>query len=364
MSSAQEYRELLTRIADQKENWSVTSDQPFIISRQREENTLPVSIRMYGNENKVHLFYNLYSESPLTELAQKFLHLKDKEQIQQKNEETGLIIMVDEDGFAVVYDATEEESSSYEQQFEAILDSAETVLLGVVKAAHEAVENAPEEALQVEDSTTTGVDAPQSIADAVKQYLEEKDYSFKHDENKQRFVFGFSTDSYINIKGDASLRIVINYSDSELLRFETPWLYEFDLNKTEYSLISMAIAWFQFEYKFLSMSLDPRDGELKISIDIPLGKGTVHSTQIHRLVTFILQFTERTYEELFSLMLKDSEAAEVKLKDLIDNYKAESENHQWIDSIKDKLGGITEEQRKAIEEILSNGADERSQGGI
>jgi len=54
----------------------------------------------------------------------------------------------------------------------------------------------------------------------------------------------------------------------------------------------------------------------------------------------------------------------VKLKGLIDNYKAESENHQWIDSIKDKLGGITEDQRKAIEEILSNGADDRSQGGI
>ncbi len=71
MSSAQAYRELLTRIADQKENWSVTSEQPFIISRQREENRLPVSIRMYGNENKVHLFYNLYSETSLTELAQK-----------------------------------------------------------------------------------------------------------------------------------------------------------------------------------------------------------------------------------------------------------------------------------------------------
>ena len=363
MSSTQEYRELLTRIADQKENWSVTSQQPFIISRQKEENTLPISIRMYGNENKVHLFYNLYSESPLTELAQKFLRLKDEGQIQQKNEEAGLVIMIDEDGFAVVYDASGEESGSFEQQFDAILDNAEAVLLGVVKTAHETVENAPEQALQVEDSTT-GVDAPQSIADAVEQYLEEKDYSFKHDEDKQRFIFGFSTDNYINIKGDASLRIVINYSDSDLLRFETPWLYEFDLNKTEYSLISMAIAWFQFEYKFLSMSLDPRDGELKISIDIPLGKGTLHTTQIHRLVTFILQFTERTYDELFSLMLKDSEAAEVKLKGLIDNYKAESENHQWIDSIKDKLGGITEDQRKAIEEILSNGADDRSQGGI
>jgi len=31
MSSAQEYRELLTHIADQKENWSVTSEQPFIM---------------------------------------------------------------------------------------------------------------------------------------------------------------------------------------------------------------------------------------------------------------------------------------------------------------------------------------------
>lgn len=363
MSSTQEYRELLTRIADQKENWSVTSLQPFIISRQKEENTLPISIRMYGSENKVHLFYNLYSESPLTELAQKFLRLKDKEQIQQKNEEAGLVIMIDEDGFAVVYDASGEESGSFEQQFDAILDNAEAVLLGVVKTAHETVENPPEEAQQRPPKKGESEES-QSISDVVVQYLKEKDYSYSHDDDKKRFVFGFSTDSYSNINGENSLRIILNYSDNDLLRFETPWLYEFDLNKTKYSLISMAIAWFQFEYKFLSMSLDPRDGELKISIDIPLGKGTLHPTQIHRIVSFILQFAERTYDELFSLMLEDSAAAEKKLINLIEEYKAESKNLQWLDSIKDKLDGITDEQKQAIEQILSQNPEESNQGGI
>lgn len=59
-------------------------------------------------------------------------------------------------------------------------------------------------------------------------------------------------------------------------------------------------------------------------------------------------------------MLKDSEVVEVKLKGFIDNYKVEFENYQWIDLIKDKFGGIIEDQRKVIEEILFNGVDDRS----
>lgn len=350
MSSIQEYTDLLTKVAQQREEWSVTADKPFTISRQHQDNALPLAIRVHGNESKAHLFINLYDDSELADVAQKFLRIKREKLIQHKDD-SGLVIYIDEEGFAVVYDVTDVSTEEFSAQFDNIIDNAEELLSKSISYA-------------LEDLKSASNESNQPIEQVVEQYLAEKDYKFQHDEDGKRFILGFATDSYINKEGNKSLLVAISYADKERLCIQTPSMYVFDLNKTDYSLIAMVIVWYQFEYKFLSMSLDPEDGELKISIDLPLGQGTLYHSQIGSIVSFILQFSEETYSELFSLLLTDSDSAKKKLNEKIDEHKANRRSRSWLQSIQKQLTQSTDEQKAAIEKILSQGKSTNEQGGI
>lgn len=365
MSLMQDYSVLLGQIAEQHENWSVKTESPYTISRHAQENTLPLSISVYGSDTKAHLFFNIYDDGIFTDLAKKFLRIKEKEKIQTEDENSGLVVIIDSDGFAVVFDATDVNPADFAAQFTSLTETADNLLMGLVTNAHETVKDAPDEPVDRDTSnqevTQIEVESPENV---VRQYFKEKDYKYNHDEKNKRFIFGFSTENYVNRNGEQSLQIVIDYSDDDLLRFETPWMFKFDFDQTEYSLIASVMAWYQFEYKFLSMSLDPADGELKISIDIPLGKGVIHTTQVHRIVAFILQFTERTYEEVFSVLLTDSQAAEIKLKALINQHKKTVTDRDWLRSLEDKLGKLSDDQKQAIEAIIKQNDDHQDQNGI
>ncbi|MBW8189727.1 hypothetical protein K0504_01655 [Neiella marina] len=361
MNLLQAYSDLLSVIAAQNDGWSVKTKSPFTISREIDESQLALSISAHGSETKAHLYFNLYDDDALTELAAKVLKAQQKETIQKKDDDSGLFIIIDSDGFAVAYDATDVSIEDFTKQFDSLVETADSLLMKVVTSAQNAIKESEEAAPQTNEASQAHA---QPLAKVLEQYFAEKEYKNSHQEERERYVFGFSTTKYINPKGDQNVNVVINYSDKELLRLETPWLYQFDLDKTEYSLIATAIAWFQFEYKFLAMSLDPSDGELKVSIDIPLGEGTLHTTQIHRIVTFIIQFTEATYEELFSLLLSDSQAAGKKLKGLLDGYKDKVDDRRWVESVKDKMQSLTEDQKQAIEAILEQQNSESNRDGI
>ncbi|MBU3023789.1 hypothetical protein [Aestuariibacter sp. A3R04] len=363
MSLMQDYSSLLTGIAEQYEDWSVTDNSPLTISRQSEHNMLPLSISVYGGNTKAHLFFNLYDDGPFTALAQKVLQTQEEEKIQQEDEDSGLVIIIDSDGFAVVYDATEVSPEEFATQFDSITKTADHLLMQIVGDAHESTKDLSDTPSDKPSATYPATQQrAMGIDDVVKQYFTELNYKHKHDEANKRFIFGFNTDSYTNRNNAQSLQIVIDYSDDDLLRFETPWLYEFDLEKTKYNLVASAVAWFQFEYKFLSMSLDPADGELKISIDIPRGKGVIHTSQIKRIVSFILQFSESSYDELFKTLLTDSAEAQSKLNALIEKHKNKVANRDWRKSIEDKLDSLTDEQKKAIEAILAQNEEDSGSG--
>ncbi|MBB1363347.1 hypothetical protein H5125_14455 [Shewanella sp. SR44-4] len=361
MNLKQAYSDLLAHIAEQHDDWSATSESPFTISRQADEKQLPLSISLFGDESKAHLFFNLYNDNALSELAEKLLRVQNKNKIQTNDEESGLVIIIDSDGFAVVYDATKTNIEDFTPQFENITETADALLMKIVGEAYQAVENY--DVPSIENTQTEQVEKP-SIEHVLKQYFADKDYKYHAQEDKQRFVLSFSTEHYLDSDGDSSLIVVLDYSEKGILRFMTPFLYKFDLDKTQYSLIASAVAWFQFEYKFLSMSLDPDDGELRISIDIPVQDGVLHKSQVQRIMSFILQFTEDSYKKLFSLMLSDPNESEKKLKEIIANHKQKREATRWVDSLKDKMQGITEEQKQAIEAILDQSESSTGKGGI
>ncbi|MDP5129707.1 MAG: hypothetical protein NWQ54_02410 [Paraglaciecola sp.] len=364
MSLLQDYSVLFQQFSEQHNNWDITSEDPFSISREEKEGSLPLSISVYGNETKAHIYFNLYHCETSKQLAHKLLKINQKQKIQQADEDSGLVIAIDSDGIAVIFDASGITPDVFADNLDSLIEKAETVLAQVVTSAHKIVQKDSEE-VSTDAAPSVAVAANLPIDEIVKQYFASENFKYKNDEDNKRFIFGFATDKYLNINNEPSLRIVINYADSDLLRFETPWLYQFDLQKTDYSLIASAIVWFQLEYKFLSMSLDPGDGELKISIDIPIGAGTIHSSQIKRIVSFILQFTESNYEEYFALLLKDTKAAKEKLNTLLDAHKERVSNLRWFEVIKNKLDDLTDEQKKAIEDILGVAGEEQAvSGGI
>lgn len=364
MSLLQDYSVLFQQFSEQYDDWDILSQDPLSISREEKDGSLPLSISVYGNETKAHIYFNLYHSETFKQLAQKLLKINQKQEIQKADEDSGLVIAIDSDGIAVIFDASGITPNEFKDSLGSLIEKAEAVLVQVVTSAHKIIQKASDEVAS-EAAPVAAAAANLPVEEIVKQYFDSEGYKYRFDEDRKRFVFGFTTDKYLNIKNEPSISIVINYADSDLLRFETPWLYQFDLQKTDYSLIASAIAWFQLEYKFLSMSLDPGDGELKISIDIPIGAGTIHSSQIKRIVSFILQFTESTYEEYFALLLKDTKAAKEKLNTLLDAHKERVSNRRWFEVIKNKLDDLTDEQKKAIEDILGVAGEEQAvSGGI
>lgn len=355
MSSNAIYTELLSKIAAQNELWSVSSDSPLTISREDDDAKLPLAISVVNNGE--YLCFQLYRDKKLNELANKLLAIERKEQIQAPVDDSGFVSLIDRDGFAVAFNTAAIDLNSVPAKFDDLVNKSETILAKIIKEAIGTVKTAPDEGISSPDVMPT---EKISIDKVVEQYFKEKEFNYHHDEDERRYVIGFQTDSYLNSDQKNSLRLVINYEDKGLLRIATPFLYEFDFEKVSYGQIASVIAWYQFEYKFLSMSLDPSDGELKISIDIPLGEGTLHSSQIHRVVSFILGFVDETYPELFELLLNDSNKAEGKLNQIINEYRKKVANSQWVASLGDKISNITDEQKKEIEVILGVAADQQN----
>lgn len=360
MSLIEIYSNLLVHIAEQHDTWSVTSEEaPCTITRVESEGSLPLSIAVHGNEEKAHLLFHVYDDGTLKKLAHRYLELKNDSDIRSKESDSDFILMIDSDGFAAVYSAVETPPEDFTSQFEVLIQKAEKTLIKAITLADKELEE-----LRNSSSSSANSIGPVTekltVVEVLDKYFEHRGYANHHDKENKRYIFGFKTGDYKNEDNDRSFRIVISYSDDSLLRFSTPWLYKIDFSKASYRFIASIIAWYQFEYKFLAMSLDPSDGELKISIDIPIEKGEIHITQIHRIVTFIQSFVEETYIELFSLVLTNSKAAEEKLNELITDFNVKRASAVWIDKTKGKMIGLSEKQKKAIEAILEENQDKAS----
>lgn len=366
MNALKAYGEMLTQFAEQSPNWHIESTEPLTIVRATDNSNLPLAITLFGNKenSNVQAYVNLYTNKEFVDLAQTLLKTMNQEDFSKQDDDSGLSILVDSDGFAVVKSFAQLKADEFASVLEELIETSEVILTKLVKDALNVVKNHQPDDEETETTPQGGSDVYLPAVQAIKKYLEDQNYKFKHDEEKKRFALGFNTEKYRDKDGDSSLQIHIIYADDDLLRVSTPWLYEFDLNKVDYATVASAIAWYQFEYKFLSMSLDPRDGELRISLDIPMFDGRVHPNQIKRLTTFCFQFAEETYEELFQELLKSPDSGKQKLESLINNYREEAENRLWVHKLKDKLEGTTDEQKRMIESILAQSDDHKETRGI
>lgn len=368
MSALQTYCDMLTQFAEQSPNWHVESTEPLTIVRETDGSVLPLAIALYGSEEDVRAYVNLYTNKELVGLAQKLLKTLNQEKITKQDDNSGLRVLIDSDGFAVILAGAQLKGDDFTSVLEELIETSESILTKLVKDALDVVNNHGKvnEETGTEEETTQdgGNDVYLPTIQAIEKFLTDNDYKFRHDEKRQRYSLGFNSKNYRDKDGDSSIHIQIEYAYDDLLRISTPWLYQFDFDKVDYATVASAIAWYQFEYKFLSMSLDPADGELRISLDIPTPDGRVHPDQIKRLTTFCYQFAEDTYEELFQLLLKAPDSGKQKLESLIDKHREKVANQQWINNLQDKLVGTTDEQKRMIESILAQSEGQKETRGI
>jgi hypothetical protein len=365
MSFMQKASEILLAHAEQNENWDVKSTNPLIVTKRasfNDEIQLLISLELLAND-RFRLLLSSEDEN-LIKLADMVLSLKEEPEI--RNSEKDLFFIISPRGFEVYKDFSELSSIESDEDFASLIEEFESLLVKFIDGGQKLVKdhiNAARESSEEGKQQTIREDKPKTVPEVIESYFDEKEYKFQHDEEHRRFVTGFKTDNYIDKDGDDSVVIVIDYKDSDLVRFVTPFLYRFDLAKIPYSLIAGVIAWHQFEYKFLALSLDPNDGECKISIDIPIKDAQLYKSQIDRIILFIRQFVDETYDDLFHKLLTSSADAQKELDEKLAVRRQKFVQQKWLQDTSERVSLLDSEQRKklsdTIDHLLSKGSNER-----
>lgn len=358
MDLAKAVAQLLVEYSSQHDDWDSVSDAPTPIHKVDNDESLPFGADIVQKEDGVSLHMHLFRAENLRNVAHAIVNKNGGEPY--TNSDGPFETRIDHDGFSVFCHVTEDSLSEFTSNFDAIINRCENLLQSAVKQAIELVSESSKPEQESEDEseeTATPVveDTPSvtySPREAVVHFLEEKNWKYRDNSDNQYIEFGMNLDKYSDHDSKSLLLININYGNKDLIRFQTPMMYRFDLRTTPYSLIASVIAWYQFEYKFLAMSLDPSDGELKISIDIPLGDGVIHPTQVGRIITFMIQFSEETYEEMFDDLLHSPEKAQESINEKIEEYQQKIETKKWVRQFENDLVGLSEAKRHELEKVL------------
>ena len=359
--------QLLAEFAQQNDGWSLTSDaHSAVITFEETDSRHPALLSAVQNQDIVTVVAHTPNEERYIKLANDWLGKFGEE---DATAEKGVFsTRISSGGFAVTCDVNDQSFDAYQTQLKEVLErQVQELTVLVQQSFKEMSEGKPAStgesaapAVTQTDSSSAAV-PPETV---IKEYLDSKDYKYEHNTERKLFRFNFKMDNYVDHNDSHSLQIFIRYDDPGLVRIETPMMYLFDLKKVPYDVVASAIVWFQFRYKFLSMSLDPSDGECKISIDIPLMEGQLHGSQVGRIINFILQFVEDAHQQLFNTVLSgDVEQARKQVKSLLDDYNEEVLAKRWVNNLEDQIKGLTAEQREEIEahiRSLSDKGDENS----
>ena len=357
MDLVKEISQLLVEFVSQNEDWESLSDTSTSIHKINNNASLPFTVKIVPNEDGARLQMHLYREESLNKVANTIVGKNGNEAYSNGD---GLFeTVIDENGFSVFCNVTAESFSEFAKNFEAIINRCENMLNGAVKQAIELVSGSSDTQDSAAEEVEQSVQKPDEVVsdtfspkEAIVHFLDEKNWKYRDNTDNQYIEFGMNLDKYSDHDSKSLLLININYGNKDLIRFQTPMMYKFDFQTTPYPLIASVIAWYQFEYKFLSMSLDPSDGELKISIDIPLGSGFVHPTQVARIVSFMIQFTEETYEELFVHLLHSPQEAQKRIDEKVAEYQNKIEAKRWIHQFETDLVGLSEAKRNELSRVL------------
>lgn len=366
---------LITKFAEQQDDWDSLSPSPIAIVKTDNNASLPFTLDIAEREEDTSLRLHLHDEENLRGVAHAVVAKNGGDEY--LNSDGPFHTIIDEDGFSVLCDVTVDSFDQFSDSFEGIVERLENILKSAVKQAIELV-STDNDKPEIDDDEDTpaktdedalvdsNIDRAEAVSpkEAIIQFLDRKEWKYRVNSERQAIELGMNLDKYSDHDGKSLLLIHINYGADDLVKFQTPMMYQFDFAKTSYSLIASVIAWYQFRWKFLSMSLDPADGELKISIDIPVAKGALHYTQVERIVGFMIQFTEETYDELFDDLLHAPAVAQKSIDSIIKGYQQDIETKKWVRQFEKDLVGLSKEKRSELQRALEElkASDDGSDG--
>ncbi|MCB5161949.1 hypothetical protein [Marinomonas algarum] len=366
MTLMQEISKSIFQFVTQNNNWDTVSVSPISIVRVGADAVFPYVLDVVEGDEYASLRLQLKAEGVLSRVTQGIVAKRGGERY---FETEGLFsTQIDEESFSISCNVNRDILEQFTENFDAIVERCEQMISALVKQSIELMQEEIEE-----DETGSAEEAPapdvssqalpegqsnasmkpHSVKEAIIQYLDRKEWNYEDDEEKGRILLRVKLSQYSDHDDSNVFVVDMNYGNDDLVRFQSPMMYKFDLSVTPYSLIASVIAWCQFQYKFLSMSLDPADGELKISIDIPLGKGSIDSSQVERIVGFMVQFTEETFDEWFDDLLHSPQDAQKKLDDTINKHRQQFESKRWVHQFESDLAGLSESKRNELERVLA-----------
>lgn len=133
------------------------------------------------------------------------------------------------------------------------------------------------------------------------------DEGLQYELANEQIITGFRMDSYVRDDGKATLRIVIRLEeDGELLRFSTPHAYTLpsEASQAQLDATLSALNHLNWHCKVLKHSLDPNDGEIRITADLSIENGTLCAQQVTRLLRLMNNLIDRNHYEILQAITK------------------------------------------------------------
>lgn len=131
----------------------------------------------------------------------------------------------------------------------------------------------------------------------LQEFLDEYDLRYRIDEERDAILIGFEIDpegsAFRSPDGSPSIRMVIRVMErGEFLSVFCPQAWNVG-DCPHKAAVFEAIASIQSQYKLLRFDYDPKDGELRPNIELPLEDSEITSRQFHRLIHGVLHGVQR-----------------------------------------------------------------------
>lgn len=138
----------------------------------------------------------------------------------------------------------------------------------------------------------------------IKIYLE--NLGIKYKESEEILGLLYQTESYRNPRNnDDSVIIFVNVENNgEIVRLMIPNAYKFSSESSSYNKLALMQTLLQITYKtkLLQFEYDPDDGEIRITLDIPVMDSRLTQNQLKVCIQIILRCIEEFNDQILDAM--------------------------------------------------------------
>lgn len=194
--------------------------------------------------------------------------------------------------------------------------------------------------------------------DEIKGFLNELDFSFKHNEEKGYIATGFGTKNYRDEDNDDHCPVIIKIDENgEFLKIFSPGLYHYKKGPNKRAVFQSCLM-VCYQTKMIQYEYDEEDGEIRAIIEFPLEDAKLTQKQLKR----ILQGLIRIIDEYDKPIRTAIETGKVEFDGV--GIKASMLRELGIDpELASLMEGMSPEEMKALVEQAKQQQDKGSAKG-